>query len=69
MRSQQERQIRHMLGLSKASAPVASKFKKRELVRVTAGPFTEFTGEVREVNLDAEKLTVLISIFGQTTPV
>ena len=49
-------------------APVI-KFEKNDVVRVTSGPFTEFTGKIEEVNADKEKLRVLISIFGRDTPV
>jgi len=38
-------------------------------VRVTDGPFGEFTGKIVEVNADRETLKVLISIFGRETPV
>jgi transcriptional antiterminator NusG len=44
-------------------------WQKGEVVRVTAGPFAEFTGSIEEVNADKEKVKVLISIFGRDTPV
>lgn len=45
------------------------KWSKNEVVRVTSGPFTDFTGKIEEVNVEKEKLKVLISIFGRDTPV
>ena len=45
------------------------KWAKDEVVRVVAGPFTDFTGKIEEVNVQKEKLKVLISIFGRDTPV
>lgn len=38
-------------------------------MRITSGPFTDFTGKIEEVNVQKEKLKVLISIFGRDTPV
>lgn len=40
-----------------------------ENVRVTSGPFADFTGTISEINADQEKLKVLVSIFGRETPV
>ena len=45
------------------------KWSKEDVVRVVAGPFTDFTGKIEEINLHKEKLKVLISIFGRDTPV
>ncbi|MFP3159657.1 MAG: KOW motif-containing protein, partial [Hydrogenobaculum sp.] len=44
-------------------------FEKGEQVRIIEGPFMSFTGTIEEVNLEREKLNVLISIFGRLTPV
>ncbi len=38
-------------------------------VRVTEGPFQNFTGVVDEINLEKGKVRVLVSIFGRSTPV
>lgn len=45
------------------------KWSKDEVVRIVSGPFTDFTGKIEEVNVQKEKLKVLISIFGRDTPV
>jgi len=37
-------------------------------VRVTGGPFADFTGTIAEINLDQAKLKVLVSVFGRETP-
>jgi transcription termination/antitermination protein NusG len=65
-----EKEIRLILDSVEGNAPTpVIKFEKGEVVRVTSGPFTEFTGKIEEVNADKEKLKVLISIFGRDTPV
>src|SRR5229473_1062436 len=44
-------------------------FQKGSQVRITAGPFMDFTGVVDEVMVEKEKVRVLVSIFGRATPV
>jgi len=40
-----------------------------ESVRISSGPFTNFQGEIIEVNPQQQRLKVLVSIFGRETPV
>ena len=44
-------------------------FDEQESVRVTSGPFANFTGSISEINVDQSKLKVLVNIFGRETPV
>ncbi len=51
-----------------SSAPVAD-FTVGESVTVMDGPFATLPATISEINLEAQKLTVLVSIFGRETPV
>jgi len=44
-------------------------FEDGENVRVTTGPFANFSGFVDEVMEDKEKLRVMVQVFGRATPV
>lgn len=44
-------------------------FEVGETVRVTDGPFLNFTGVVDDVKPEKAKLRVMVSIFGRATPV
>jgi transcriptional antiterminator NusG len=44
-------------------------FEPGEAVRITEGPFADFSGVVEEVNYDKNRLRVAVLIFGRATPV
>jgi transcriptional antiterminator NusG len=46
-----------------------AQFSIGESVKVISGPLSDFSGEISEVNEDAQRLKVLVSIFGRETPV
>jgi transcriptional antiterminator NusG len=46
-----------------------AKFTIGESVKVISGPLSDFSGEISEINEDASRLKVLVSIFGRETPV
>src|ERR1700690_2695572 len=48
---------------TRASFPIG------ESVKVISGPLADFSGEISEINEDAARLKVLVSIFGRETPV
>ena len=59
-------EIRNM-GFEKV--PVEVDFSVGDTVQVVAGPLESFIGVVQEINLEKEKVKVLVSMFGRETPV
>lgn len=49
--------------------PKAVDFEVGESVTVMDGPFATLPATINEINIDAQKLKVLVSIFGRETPV
>jgi transcription termination/antitermination protein NusG len=63
-------EIDRLLHRETAERPRArAQFSIGESVKVVSGPLSDFTGEISEVNEDAARLKVLVSIFGRETPV
>ena len=48
---------------------VMAPYKVGDSVKVTDGPFADFTGFVNEVNNEKQKVKVSVSIFGRPTPI
>ena len=44
-------------------------FELGEIVKVMSGPLSDFDGEITEVNVEQQKLKVLVSIFERQVPV
>jgi transcriptional antiterminator NusG len=44
-------------------------FELKETVKVTEGPFANFTGSIEEIDQDKNKIKVLVNMFGRETPV
>lgn len=65
-----EGEISRLLHREAVERPRAqAQFEIGESVKVIAGPLSDFSGEISEINEDAAKLKVLVSIFGRETPV
>ena len=63
-------EINRLLHRETAERPRArAQFSIGESVKVVSGPLSDFSGEISEINEDAAKLKVLVSIFGRATPV
>jgi transcriptional antiterminator NusG len=61
-----------MIAPPKKKVVVAQKavdFEIGESIQVTDGPFATLPATINEINLDSQKLKVLVSIFGRETPV
>ena len=63
-------EIDRLLNRETAERPrTRAQFSIGESVKVVSGPLSDFSGEISEINDDAGKLKVLVSIFGRETPV
>ncbi len=63
-------EVDRLLNRETAARPrTRAQFSIGESVKVVSGPLSDFTGEISEINEDASKLKVLVSIFGRETPV
>jgi len=54
---------------SRTAEPTEVPYKAGDSVKVTDGPFADFSGFVSEVNMERKKVKVMVSIFGRPTPV
>ena len=66
------REVERFLGVKKAEEKKAPRFKPAwevgETVRVVNGPFADFNGVIEDMNVDQQKVRVLVEIFGRDTP-
>ena len=64
-----EADVQRMLGQAKSAKPKpAVTFEEGETVRVTQGPFSNFSGSVSEVQAEKERIQVMVTVFGRSTP-
>lgn len=65
------RSILEKAGEIKGEKTVRSRvtFNAGESVKIIDGPFASFSGTIEEVNLERNKLKVMVGIFGRATPV
>ena len=67
------REVERFLGVQEEEEKGKPRFKPDwdvgEQVRVVTGPFADFNGIIEELNVDQQKVVVLVNIFGRDTPV
>lgn len=59
--------ILKQMGIEEARPKVD--FDLKENVKITEGPFNDFVGYIEEINVEKQKLKVLVNMFGRETPV
>ncbi|MGB3315905.1 MAG: KOW motif-containing protein, partial [Albidovulum sp.] len=69
MRDEEVNQILNRVEEGEAAPRNLIRFEVGEQVKVTDGPFDGFSGMVEDVDEDASRLKVTVSIFGRPTPV
>ena len=67
------REVERFLGVQQEEEKAKPRFKPEwevgEQVRVVTGPFADFNGVIEDMNVDQQKIVVLVNIFGRDTPV
>ena len=59
--------ILNSMGMSRLE--VSTDLKEGEVVKITGGPFSGMEGKIYSLDLENQKLTVLLDLFGQETDV
>ena len=69
LRNEEIEKILYQESTGVSRARLKDRFTKGEAVRIVDGPFENFSGVIEEVNMEKEKVKVMVSIFGRSTPV
>lgn len=66
-----EEEVNRMFGYIKPEPGknIEVPFMKGDTVKISAGPFVDFTGIVEEIYSDRERLKLMVNILGRQTPV
>jgi len=67
-----KREVERMLEKAKSSLgkeKVENIYKIGDFVKIVDGPFTDFSGTISEINEEKQRLKVMVTIFGRSTPV
>ncbi len=69
LRDSEIKRIKAVLNDENASEKIDLKLNEGDSVKVTSGPFNNFSGHVLEINTEKMKVKVMVSIFGRKTPI
>jgi transcription termination/antitermination protein NusG len=69
LRTAEVSRIKAILDSETKTEKIDIQLKVGDPVKVTSGPFNNFSGNVLEVNIEKMKLKVMVSIFGRKTPI
>ena len=69
LRESEIKRIKAILNDENASEKIDLKLLEGDSVKVTNGPFNNFSGVVLEINTEKMKVKVMVSIFGRKTPI
>jgi transcriptional antiterminator NusG len=69
LREEEVQRIVNQISVAAEKPKPKLEFNVGETVRIVDGPFSNFTGQVEEVNEDRSTLKVMVTIFGRATPV
>jgi len=66
-----EEEVQKILNIMEKKVDVEKEFpyQKGDVIRIIDGPFTDFSGVVEEIYPDRERIKVMVTIFGRSTPV
>ena len=59
--------ILNVMGMSRIE--LGSELKEKDKVKIIGGAFDQMYGEVESIDIKTQKITVLVDLFGQATPV
>jgi transcription termination/antitermination protein NusG len=63
-------EVKQIMDRMSSETPVVNiNFKVGQKVRIIDGPFNDFVGEVADIDVDKQKVRVMVSFFGRETPV
>jgi len=63
-------EVKQIIDRMSSDVPVIkANFKVGQKVRIIDGPFNDFIGTVSDIDVDKQKVRVMVSFFGRETPV